>query len=171
MKLRLSFKVRTLMLDNELVKLQLWDTAGQERFRTITQAYYRGSHGVLCCFDLTRPKTFEQVKYWVGEIERHVVSGTPIVLIGCKSDLTGQRRVSAEEAQALATDLNLEYVEASALQDVNVHQAFLKMACSVKVSQDAKRLAMGEKPKLNLKSEPAASSSTWLASLCPRSLF
>ena len=82
-----------------------------------------------------------------------------------------QRRVSAADAQALAADLNLEYVEASALQDVNVHQAFLKMACSVKVSQDAKRLAMGEKPKLNLKSEPAASSSTWLASLCPRSLY
>ena len=164
--------MRTLNLDGDLVKLQMWDTAGQERFRTITSAYYRGSHGLLCCFDLTRPETFEQVKYWMGEIERHVASDTPVLLVGCKADLTGQRRVSAEDAQALAADLNLEYVEASALQDVNVHQAFLKMACSVKVSQDAKRLAMGEKPKqLNLKSEPAASSSTWLASLCPRSLF
>ena len=163
--------MRTLNLDGDLVKLQMWDTAGQERFRTITQAYYRGSHGLLCCFDLTRPETFEQVKYWMGEIERHVASDTPVLLVGCKADLTGQRRVSAEDAQALAADLKIEYIESSALHDVNVQQAFVKLACSVKKTQEAKRLARGEKPKLNLKSEPAASSSTWLASLCPRSLY
>ena len=114
---------------------------------------------------------FEQVKYWMGEIERHVASDTPVLLVGCKADLTGQRRVSAEDAQALAADLKIEYIESSALHDVNVHQAFLQLACSVKKRLDAERLARGEKPKLTLKSEPAASSSTWLASLCPRSLF
>lgn len=31
-----DFKIRTLEVDGERVKLQIWDTAGQERFRTIT---------------------------------------------------------------------------------------------------------------------------------------
>ena len=31
-----DFKIRTLTVDGEKVKLQIWDTAGQERFRTIT---------------------------------------------------------------------------------------------------------------------------------------
>ncbi|KAJ8887687.1 hypothetical protein PR048_013905 [Dryococelus australis] len=31
-----DFKIRTIDLDGERVKLQIWDTAGQERFRTIT---------------------------------------------------------------------------------------------------------------------------------------
>ena len=31
-----DFKIRTVVLDGEKVKLQIWDTAGQERFRTIT---------------------------------------------------------------------------------------------------------------------------------------
>lgn len=31
-----DFKIRTVDVDGERVKLQIWDTAGQERFRTIT---------------------------------------------------------------------------------------------------------------------------------------
>ena len=31
-----DFKIRTIDIDGEKVKLQIWDTAGQERFRTIT---------------------------------------------------------------------------------------------------------------------------------------
>lgn len=31
-----DFKIRTINIDGEKVKLQIWDTAGQERFRTIT---------------------------------------------------------------------------------------------------------------------------------------
>lgn len=31
-----DFKIRTVVINGERVKLQIWDTAGQERFRTIT---------------------------------------------------------------------------------------------------------------------------------------
>ena len=31
-----DFKIRTIDVGGEKVKLQIWDTAGQERFRTIT---------------------------------------------------------------------------------------------------------------------------------------
>ena len=31
-----DFKIRTINIEGEKVKLQIWDTAGQERFRTIT---------------------------------------------------------------------------------------------------------------------------------------
>ena len=31
-----DFKIRTIFINGERVKLQIWDTAGQERFRTIT---------------------------------------------------------------------------------------------------------------------------------------
>lgn len=34
-----DFKIRTVDIDGERVKLQIWDTAGQERFRTITSTY------------------------------------------------------------------------------------------------------------------------------------
>merc|ERR1712048_879836 len=42
-----DFVVRTITVGKERVKLSVWDTAGQERFRSITNAYFRGSMGAL----------------------------------------------------------------------------------------------------------------------------
>ena len=53
-------------IDGRRVKLQIWDTAGQERFRTITQAYYRGAMGIFLIYDVTKAKTWENIRNWVG---------------------------------------------------------------------------------------------------------
>lgn len=55
----IDFKIRTLELDGQKVKLQVWDTAGQERFKTITTAYYRGAMGILVVYDVCDLKSFE----------------------------------------------------------------------------------------------------------------
>ena len=38
-----------------------WDTAGQERFRTVTNAYFRGSHGIILVYDITKASSFESL--------------------------------------------------------------------------------------------------------------
>ena len=62
MTIGIDFRSKIVTAENSKIKLQLWDTAGQERYRTITQAYYRGSHGVLVVYDVTSRPTFEHVK-------------------------------------------------------------------------------------------------------------
>ena len=57
-----DFKIRTIEINGERVKLQIWDTAGQERFRTITSTYYRGTHGVIVVYDVTSGDSFANVK-------------------------------------------------------------------------------------------------------------
>ena len=47
--------------DLQRVKLQIWDTASGERFRTTTQAYCRGVHGVLLVYSVTNRKSFENI--------------------------------------------------------------------------------------------------------------
>lgn len=62
-------------LEDKNIKLQIWDTAGQDRFRTITCSYYRGAHGILIVYDITERESFDNVKTWMVEIEKHAKKG------------------------------------------------------------------------------------------------
>lgn len=35
-----DFKIKTILIDDINIKMQIWDTAGQERFKTIINTYY-----------------------------------------------------------------------------------------------------------------------------------
>lgn len=54
--------------------------AGQEKFRAMTPMYYRNANAALLCFDLTNYKSFLDVKDWVQELHKYVIS----IDISCK---------------------------------------------------------------------------------------
>jgi Ras-related protein Rab-1A len=62
-----DFKVKTLNLRGQKVKLNVWDTAGQERFRTLTSSYYRGAQGVILVYDVTNEQSFGNIDAWLKE--------------------------------------------------------------------------------------------------------
>ncbi|CAO1638185.1 unnamed protein product [Parajaminaea phylloscopi] len=128
----IDFKIRTIELDGKRIKLQIWDTAGQERFRTITTAYYRGAMGILLVFDTTDERSFQNIRTWHSNIEQHASEGVSRLLVGNKSDWTEKRAVSREEAQALADELGIRYVETSAKNNDQVDEAFFSLAREVK---------------------------------------
>ncbi len=82
-------------------------------------------------FDLTKSDTFEHIPNWIDEVHQHTPPDLPIVLVGNKSDLTDQRRVSREQATALAERFNLSYMETSALNATNVEEAFVLLVTSI----------------------------------------
>lgn len=45
------------------------DTAGQERFRTLTTAYYRGAMGILLMYDVTSLESYNNLSYWLRNIQ------------------------------------------------------------------------------------------------------
>lgn len=64
-----SFKNKPLHYYTSINLIFLQDTAGQERFRTITNTYYRGTHGVIVVYDVTNGESFANVKRWLQEID------------------------------------------------------------------------------------------------------
>lgn len=56
-----DFKIKTINIGDKRVRLQLWDTAGQERFRTITETYYKGAHGIVLTYSIDDRKSFENI--------------------------------------------------------------------------------------------------------------
>lgn len=53
-----DFKMKTLKVDDKVIKMQIWDTAGQERFKSISQSYFRNSHGCIAVYDITSRASF-----------------------------------------------------------------------------------------------------------------
>ena len=102
-------------LEGRSVQIQLWDTAGGERFRTLSAGFYRGAHGAVIVFDLSRKETFSSVKSWQSELEAHMGSQEcPVLLLANKSDLEADREVSEEDIARFAADNRLLFAEVSA---------------------------------------------------------
>ena len=120
-----DFFMKTLNLQNKIVKLQVWDTAGMEKYRSISASYYRGSHAAFIVFDLTSRASFDAVPKWIEAYYRtNNENEKNVVLIGNKSDLEELREVSTEEAQSYAEINNMAYFETSAKLSVNVEEVF-----------------------------------------------
>uniref|UniRef100_A0A0A9YPM0 Ras-related protein Rab-8A n=1 Tax=Lygus hesperus TaxID=30085 RepID=A0A0A9YPM0_LYGHE len=108
--------------------MQIWDTAGQERFRTLTTAYYRGAMGILLMYDVTSLESFNNLTYWLKNIEENASPYVVKVLAGNKCDATTKRVVDTEMGQKIAENYDIPFYEVSCKQDINIETIFLTLA-------------------------------------------
>ena len=106
------------------IKLQIWDTAGQERYKSITNAYYKGSKGAFVVYDISRKSTFENVDKWINELKENATEDVHIMLVGNKTDLEDKREVQTEDVAKKAEQYNVAFCETSALKGNNIEKAF-----------------------------------------------
>jgi small GTP-binding protein len=125
--LGVSISERLMKLGDKHVNLILWDIAGQSKFEIMRRHFYKGTDAVVLIFDLTSRKSFESVSNWFKDIRKYEKDIIGLIL-GNKEDLVEDRKIPAEEALKIAEDLNLEYVETSALTGKNIEQSFYKVA-------------------------------------------
>ncbi|KAJ8347341.1 hypothetical protein SKAU_G00287420 [Synaphobranchus kaupii] len=119
-----DFKIRTVDIEGERVKLQIWDTAGQERFRTITSTYYRNTHGVIIVYDVTNQESFINVKRWLNEISQNCDNVCKI-LVGNKNDDPSKKQVDSQDAQRFGESVGVRVFETSAKENINVEEMFM----------------------------------------------
>ena len=81
-------------VEDSVLKLQIWDTAGQESFRSITKIFYRSADAVILGYSITDRATFDNLKAWMREVREQCYPDVMLFLVGNKSDLEQERRVS-----------------------------------------------------------------------------
>ena len=142
-----DFFMKSMKIDDKLIKLQLWDTAGTEKFKSITTGYYRGANAAFIVFDLTSRKSFESVSEWIEnyykysnpDYERHVI------LIGNKSDLKNERIITENEIDDFVKLNKIKYFETSAKNGENIDESFLFIAEQLMKDADEKGILYNEK--------------------------
>jgi Ras-related protein Rab-18 len=74
-------KLKKLSVHGKAYRLNLLDTAGQERFRTLSNSYYRGAHGVILVYDISNRDSFLSMERWYEEAENNSMPGAIMYLV------------------------------------------------------------------------------------------
>ena len=113
--------------------MQIWDTAGTERYNSMGQNFYRNSAACVLVFDLTVKDTFTNIDNWRKEFMTALgpkePDTFPFVLVGNKSDMKDDIKVTNEEIEAYCKEHNnMPYFATSAKEDIGLDETFNKVA-------------------------------------------
>ncbi|RKP40355.1 P-loop containing nucleoside triphosphate hydrolase protein [Dimargaris cristalligena] len=129
-----DFRVKLYDVEDKRYKLTIWDTAGQEKFRTLTSSCYRGVHGVILVYDVSRRDTFEHLDQWLNELNTYCSDQEVVkMIVGNKIDMESERMVSRQEGADYARRTQSMFIECSAKTRVGVYQAVDELVRKVSV--------------------------------------
>lgn len=132
--------VKNLEVDGRQVMLEILDTAGTEQFTSMRELYMKTGQGFLLVFSLTNEASLAELT----ELREKIISikgdkNVPLVLVGNKSDLEDERRVSRKQAFAMSQSWGqCPYYETSARRRANVDEVF-KDLCRQIIRKDMQR--------------------------------
>ncbi len=128
-----SISDKLFRVKKNVIELILWDIAGQSKFELMRRHFYQGSEAVVLVFDLTNPISFSSIRDWEADLRKNISDEKVMIgyLFGNKCDMIKERKISNEDALQLANELNLIYIEISAMTGKNVEYAFYKIAEAV----------------------------------------
>lgn len=122
-----DFKIKTLHIDDTVMKFQIWDTAGLGKYRVMPSTYYKGAAAVIVVFSYNDPQSYASVKNWMQEVGAENEDNSIVkILVGNKSDcMTDNRQAMSIEAEQLASRYNMRFIEVSARENVNITELFM----------------------------------------------
>ena len=130
------------------VKFTIYDTAGSRGTNTHREIAYREADVLLLCYRISDPTTlFGALNHWVPELRAHAPA-TPILLVGCQTDLRTDRAtlaalakqdrspVSTEQARSFSQQIGaVGYVETSAKTSAKGPESVFELAAQISLEQ------------------------------------
>ena len=105
----------------------IWDTAGQESFRSISSLYYKDADAVVLVYDITNKESFNELKYWITEVERHCARDVILAIAGNKCDALDDEAVDPNSANDFAIKNNATFYLVSAKENCNVNEMYMDL--------------------------------------------
>ncbi|XP_068901311.1 ras-related protein Rap-1 isoform X3 [Tenebrio molitor] len=115
--------------------LDILDTAGSYEFPAMRALSISSADAFILVYDVTDSSTFEEARTLRDQIhETKATSNVPIVVVGNKIDLAGNREVDTATTESVITvDWENGFVEASAKENINVTKVFKELLAQAKV--------------------------------------
>jgi GTPase KRas len=138
----------TLSIDQQSSVLEILDTAGQDDFHSMQDQWIREGEGFLVVYAINSKSSLEAAIVLREKILRAKDSNrVPIVLVGNKCDLEGERQVSKNEAQILANQWECPFFEVSAKTKINNIECYFQVVREIKKMRERKNANKRPQPK------------------------
>ena len=116
-------------MENKNIELKIFDTCGQEVYRSIISSFYREAGLAMVVYEIDSRESFLNINQWMNELKKYSNPDVKIFLIGNKSDLVDERKVSYEEAKKFKEENQIVYFEeTSAKTGLNAKEVFTEAA-------------------------------------------
>lgn len=109
------------------LNLIIWDIGGQEKYKILRRHYLEGARGAILVYDITNKTSFKNLNKWLSDLDKYC-GKVPIILVGNKSDLDTERKISTNQGSELAEETKLEFLETSAKSGHKVTDVFNMIA-------------------------------------------
>ncbi|KAG0295611.1 GTP-binding protein [Linnemannia gamsii] len=129
---------KQLTFHGQVYEVEIIDTAGQDEFSIFNGRHALDVHGYVLVYSVTSKQSFDMVTVIRDKILNFTgTDWAPIVLVGNKTDLQGQRQISRDEGEELASKWKCLSCETSAKTNMNIGRAFELMLAEMEKSTDS----------------------------------
>ena len=143
-----DYQRKMIKIDDTMVNLVIWDTAGEEKYRVVAKNYFHRSQGFIVVYDITNESSFLNISNWLEQIKELAPQDYKFVIFGNKEDLD-KRKVSMEDAQKLAEELNTKFFETSCENGKNIVEGIEALVREIILIQGKKKLEKNSKKLAN----------------------
>ena len=116
--------------------VEIVDTAGQEEFTSFLDSSLSTGDAFMILYAINSVSSWNDLKSLRTKIFQETEAKNaghriPIIIVGNKKDLEGERDTTQETAEEYAASIRVPYVETSAKTGYNVHEAFQLMMSEI----------------------------------------
>ena len=120
----------------------------------MNENYYRKADGCVLVYDITSEGSFNELKeYYIPKLKENCKENIKTILLGNKSDMEEERKISSEEGAQLALENKFIFKETTCLERTNVANAFQTIIEMTNFDMKRRERFDNETIKINKKSQ------------------
>ena len=162
----IEFHLKRIEMTDKIVEVQLWDIAGQDRGLNMPRTFYRNALGALLVYDVSEPKTYDNVKQWKQEIDEKLQKPSknqdvpfPVVLLANKYDKESSIEPDPNaEAKFVKDNGFLKQYQTSAKTNMNIEESIRFLVMEILKNREAIYTRDHENKEYQKLDDPKASS-------------
>ena len=123
----LELKKKMLEIDNQKIFFHVWDGLINAKLNKTTNSELSiRIQGIIIMYDVSCYTSFNSLDFYIKEVKEKCGSDMPILIITNNLDLD-DRIISENEGEKFAEDNNVEYIEISVQNNININESIIKI--------------------------------------------